>query len=322
MLIIAPEWPGPKSPRWAAFCALCPRTVARRHASRCAGGPAPRGGPHGDQRALVRRAGDGPIPTQYPPVTAPDHSLHAALRDVVLPNAAVRTPRGGLADGVWQHAGLGVPPPLGAPINGCGPAGRMVRLPWATGAPGLPGNHPARGAVPGTTLLPSGPGGTGPGQLGHPSQACSPLAGPLPAGLDLVHLLGTRIPTLRRVPIAASSTCALALTCLLQALDREQTWKTLSRLLLFPRIALAAPARGGKATRSPSTQQCRLNCLAAVMDPLGDLIRRRQTAPGRGPKGGPRPRRWLLPLPKPPIGQQRPSEPFWPNGRREGPSNS
>jgi len=51
-----------------------------------------------------------------------------------------------------------------------------------------------------------------------------PLAGPLPVGLDLVHLLETRISTLRTVPIAASPTCARALTCLLQALEREQTW--------------------------------------------------------------------------------------------------
>jgi len=107
-----------------------------------------------------------------------------------------------------------------------------------------------------------------------PAQACSPLAGPLPSGLDLVHLLETRILTLRRVPIAASSMCAQALTCLLQALEREQTWETLARLLFSPRIALAAPARGGRATRSSSIQQCRLNCLAAVLDPLGELIAR------------------------------------------------
>jgi len=85
-----------------------------------------------------------------------------------------------------------------------------------------------------------------------------------------VHLLGTRIPTLRRVPIAASSTCARALTCMLQAQEREQTWETLARLLMFHRIALAAPARGGKAARSSSTQKCRLNCLAAVMDRWGN----------------------------------------------------
>jgi len=89
-----------------------------------------------------------------------------------------------------------------------------------------------------------------------------------------VYLLGTRIPTLRRTPIAASSTCARDLTCLLQALERDQTWETLARLLQFPRVSLAAPARGGKATRSSSTQQCRLNCLAAVMDTLSDLIAR------------------------------------------------
>jgi len=39
-------------------------------------------------------------------------------------------------------------------------------------------------------------------------------------------------------------------------------------------IALAAPALGGKAARSSSTQQCRPNCLAAVMDPLGELMTR------------------------------------------------
>jgi len=131
------------------------------------------------------------------------------------------------------------------------------------------------GAVPGTTLLHGGTGGTGPGKHAPPpTQARSPLAGPLPAGLDLSHLLRTRISTLRRVPIAASSTCARTLTCRLQALEREQTWDSLARILLFPRIALAAPARGGKATKSTSTQQCQLNCLAAVMDPLGELIAR------------------------------------------------
>jgi len=103
--------------------------------------------------------------------------------------------------------------------------------------------------VPGTSLLHGGPGGTALGNTAPPAQARSPLAGPLPSGLNLVHLLGTRIPTLRRVPIAASSTCALALACLLQALKRDQTWETLARLLLFPRVALAVPARGVGANR-------------------------------------------------------------------------
>jgi len=92
--------------------------------------------------------------------------------------------------------------------------------------------------------------------------------------MDMVHLLGTQIFTLRRVPIAASSTCGRALTCLLQAMEGEQTWDTLARLLPFSRIALAAPARGGKAKKSSSTQECRLKCLAAVMDPLVKLITR------------------------------------------------
>jgi len=61
------------------------------------------------------------------------------------------------------------------------------------------------------------------GNTATPAQARSPLAGPLPSDLDLVHFLGTRIPTLRLIPIAASSTCVRALTCLLQALERDQT---------------------------------------------------------------------------------------------------
>jgi len=65
-----------------------------------------------------------------------------------------------------------------------------------------------------------------------------------PQGLDILNLLATQIPRLRRVPIAASSSCARALTCPLQAVEREQTWGALARLLLFPRIPLLAPARG------------------------------------------------------------------------------
>jgi len=56
-------------------------------------------------------------------------------------------------------------------------------------------------------------------------------------------------------------------------------------LLLLPRVALAAPAQGGKSTRSSSTQQCRLNCLAAEMDPLPDLVARiLQQAATDGPR--------------------------------------
>jgi len=107
---------------------------------------------------------------------------------------------------------------------------------------------------------------------------------------------------LRRVHIAASSTCTLALTCLLQDLEREQTWETLARLLLFPHIA--APARGGKATRSSSTQKCRLNCLAAILEPFGELIARiRRQAATDGPRTRaqtmPQHQRWLPLRPKP-----------------------
>jgi len=74
------------------------------------------------------------------------------------------------------------------------------------------------------------------------------------AGARFAHLLATQIPTQRRVPIASSFSCARALTFLLQAVEREKTWEALARRHLFPGIALAAQASGGKATRSSSTQ--------------------------------------------------------------------
>jgi len=111
-------------------------------------------------------------------------------------------------------------------------------------------------------------GGPCAGELRPPGANTISTVRGAPQGLDILNLLATEIPTLRRVTIAAPSSCARALTCLLQALERQQTWEALARLLLFPRIALAAPARGGKATRSSSTQQCRLNCLSSVLDPL------------------------------------------------------
>jgi len=41
-----------------------------------------------------------------------------------------------------------------------------------------------------------------------------------PQGLGILNVLATEISTLRRVPIAAPSSCAGALTCLLQAVER------------------------------------------------------------------------------------------------------
>jgi len=99
------------------------------------------------------------------------------------------------------------------------------------------------------------------------------------------RLSASQIPKLRRVPIAASSSCARALTSLLPAVERKQTWEALARLLIFTRIALAAPDRGGKATRSSSTQQCRKNCLSFVIYPLKELVARiMRTAPADDPR--------------------------------------
>jgi len=126
----------------------------------------------------------------------------------------------------------------------------------------------------GTTLLHGGTCGTGPGQYAPPAQAHSPLAGPLTAGLDLVHLLGTRIPTLRRVPIAASSTCARALTCLLQAMEQKKTCDTLARLLLVPRIALAAPRTGWQGNEVLFDPAMSTQLPSSGYGPIGELITR------------------------------------------------
>jgi len=48
-------------------------------------------------------------------------------------------------------------------------------------------------------------------------------------------------------------------------------------------------ARGGNSTRSSSTQQCRLNCLSSVLDPLEELVVRVKRA---APADGPSPRDW------------------------------
>jgi len=77
----------------------------------------------------------------------------------------------------------------------------------------------------------------------------------------------------------------LALTCLLQAVEREQTWEALACLLLFPRVPLEASAHGGKATRSSSTQQCSINCISSVLDPQEELVARvKRAAPADGPR--------------------------------------
>jgi len=90
------------------------------------GHTAPRGGPHGYGRAPARRTGKGPFPTRQPPTTAPDRGPHASVGDVVLPDATVRAPQGGLADRVGMPTVVGVPPPLGAPIDRCGPNGSVA----------------------------------------------------------------------------------------------------------------------------------------------------------------------------------------------------
>jgi len=139
-------------------------------------------------------------------------------------------------------------------------------------------------AWPATKIQRLGPGArarSAPPRCWRPSLSGAPP----PKGTDIFQLLATQIPKLRKIPIAASSSYARVLTCLLQTREREQTWEALDRLLFFPSIALAAPARGGKATRASSAQQCRLNCLWSVLDPLEELIARvKRATPAEDPR--------------------------------------
>jgi len=158
-------------------------------------------------------------------------------------------------------------PPVEAP-----PANPQEGLPPGAGpmevdstAVGTPSDPPSQPGTP--RSLPRAPASAHPSGMwfcpiprgpNRPDGAASSPWSPTSArstcpGLNILQLLATQIPTLRRVPIAPSSSCARALTCLLQAVVREQTWEALARLPLFPRIELAAPARGGKATRSSYT---------------------------------------------------------------------
>jgi len=91
----------------------------------------------------LQRGRRGSHPNPAPPTTAPGHSLHAPFGYMVLPNAAVRTPRVGIAEGMRLPAVVGVPPPIGAPINRCGPAGRLAWNPWRYAPRNLPLRHTA-----------------------------------------------------------------------------------------------------------------------------------------------------------------------------------
>jgi len=110
----------PRRHRWR------PTQIRCAGRSRETGCPAPRGWPHANGRVLGGGAARAHVTTGQPPTKTPDPSLHPPFRDVVLSNAAVRAPWGGLTDGVGLPAVFGIPPLLGAPINRCGPAGRMA----------------------------------------------------------------------------------------------------------------------------------------------------------------------------------------------------
>jgi len=79
---------------------------------------------------------------------------------------------------------------------------------------------------------------------------------------------------LRRVPIVASPSCARALTCLLQAVEREPKEEALAQILLFPRVSLAAPARGN---RAPWCCVCEKNFEVRRSEPVHKLRSEKHT---------------------------------------------
>jgi len=95
---------------------------------------------------------------------------------------------------------------------------------------------------------------------------------PRPSGQDIVALLGAAGPVRRRLQLGCATLVARALACVLAAFQREQSWESLARLLLLPRVCLAAPGRGGK--RAGCVQLCRTGCMSVVQDPLEVLLAR------------------------------------------------
>jgi len=204
-------------------------TWARRYT----GWPAPRDGPHGNGRALVRRAGESPIPTQHHPITArATASTHPS--------------------GMWF-----CPMPRCTHREGASLTGWSCFQSWVSH---LRSVHLSTGAAPPDAWLDS-----------HGLRVCLAFRESTPQGarrpgpryftavLAAIDLGNTATPstgtlaTGRASPVGPGPGAPTGNSDLhtAQALEREQTWETLARILLFPRIALAAPARRGKATKSP-----------------------------------------------------------------------
>jgi len=99
----------------------------------------------------------------------------------------------------------------------------------------------------------------------------TPLDARRPSGLDIVALLGAAGPVRRRVPLGCATLVARSLAFVLAAFLREQSWESLARLLLLPRVCLAAPGRGGKRAVA-SVQLCWAGCMSVVQDPLEVLL--------------------------------------------------
>jgi len=127
--------------------------------------------------------------------------------------------------------------------------------------------------VPGPEVLLGGACGQFGGEL-RPSgtNTFSTIRVAPPKGLDILYLLATLIPTLRRVPIAESSSCARALTCLPAGRGtRAGVGGPGPPSRLRPHRA-ARPGPRGEGHTTSSTQQCLLNCLSSVLDPLEELV--------------------------------------------------
>jgi len=150
-------------------------------------------------------------------IPGPPPSLHPPGWHVVLSHATVCTPRVGLTYRMGMPAVLDLPPPLGSPVRRLRPARQLAAGPQPAGVPGLPRTVGGGVKVPGAEVLLGGAGGPCGGELRPPPRRkhvlhCPVRPPPVPV---ILNLLASQIPTLRRVPIAASSCCARALTCLL-----------------------------------------------------------------------------------------------------------
>ena len=99
-----------------------------------------------------------------------------------------------------------------------------------------------------------------------PLTTSEPLSSP-----TLQDILSLRRPTMRHIPQGARAACGKSLGLLLRAVVTQQSWESLQRLFLFPKLVLQNPPRWGKRHRTANTKRIVDHCRAILERPLAEL---------------------------------------------------